>query len=330
MVKRKLSKQQLRNIQNNKANQLSEDLSSILSGLAISHRGKFIEVEAENGQPIFCQYRQNLGTIVAGDKVLYMPQLNSAYGIIYQVLARKNALIRPSKLSHTHKTMAANIDQLVIMIAVNPLPIEHYIDRYLVAAWHMQITPIIVLNKMDLFDNSDNKLQLKEIMTLYHTLGYICISCSALCDKNLQALKDMLSHKTSIIVGQSGVGKSETLNALFGKQIAQTGEISEQNNRGKHTTTTARLFHLDQNTNIIDSPGIREFGIWHLTETDIFNGFNEFIELDNKCQFRNCQHLENTKGCALDQAVKSGKISRQRLINYHRLIQEVKENYNQW
>ena len=320
MAKRNLSKQQLRNIKAQKAS--NDDLSTSLQGLVISHRGKLIEIESLSGKIIFCQYRQNLGAIVAGDKVLYLSQDNSEYAIICQILPRINALVRPSKLSHNDKVMAANINQIIIMLAVNPAPIEHYIDRYLVAAHHMAIKPIIVINKMDLFTNADNTKQLEEIMALYRKLDYDVICCSALCHKNLQEFKALLAHKTSIIVGQSGVGKSEMLNALFGKNITLTGEISEQNSRGKHTTTSARLFHLDQDTNIIDSPGIREFGIWHLDKTDIFAGFKEFNQLKTDCKFRNCEHLENTKGCAINEALNDGQISQQRFINYHRLIHE--------
>lgn len=324
MAKRNLSKQQLRNITAHKAS--NDDLSNALSGLVMSHRGKLIELESQTGDIIFCQYRQNLGAIVAGDNVLYLPQDNSEYSIVCQVLPRHNALVRPSKLAHDHKTMAANIDQLIIMLAVNPAPIEHYIDRYLVAAHHMTVKPIIVINKMDLLAHADNKIQIEAITHLYRELDYELIPCSALSCQNLQSLKTLLQHKTSIIVGQSGVGKSEMLNALFGNTITLTGEISEQNSRGKHTTTSARLFHLDQDTNIIDSPGIREFGIWHLDKVDIFSGFKEFVQLENECKFRNCEHIENTKGCAINEAVDAGKISKQRFINYHRLINELYEN----
>ncbi|WP_440683258.1 ribosome small subunit-dependent GTPase A [Cysteiniphilum halobium] len=326
MSKRNLSKQQLRNIKTHKAS--NEDLSNALSGLVISHCGKLIEVESQAGDIIFCQYRQNLGAIVAGDKVLYLPQNNSQYGIICQILPRYNALIRPSKLAHNHKTMAANIDQLIIMLAVTPTPIEHYIDRYLVAAHHMGVKPIIVINKMDLFADANNKAQLETIIHLYRKLEYELITCSALQHENLQALKMLLKHKTSIIVGQSGVGKSEMLNALFGTNVTLTGEISEQNNRGKHTTTSARLFHLDQGTHIIDSPGIREFGIWHLNKADIFAGFKEFVQQENECKYRNCEHIESTAGCTISQAVDAGKISKQRFINYHRLIHEYLEHKN--
>ena len=330
MAKRKLSKQQIRNINKQKEDQFNDDLSLAEQGLVISHRGKLVEIEDLQGHSIFCQYRQNLGAIVAGDKILYLRQANSEYGIICQILPRVNALIRPSKLSHTPKTMAANIDQLIVMLAVNPAPIEHYIDRYLVAAYAMDIKAIIVLNKMDLFNQAENQIQLNAIIALYRKLNYELITCSALCDQKLLQLKVLLQNKTSIIVGQSGVGKSETLNALFGTSIAITGEISEHNKRGTHTTTTAKLFHLDKDTNIIDSPGIREFGIWHLDKDDIFSGFQEFTQLQNDCQFRNCDHLENTKGCAIDQALKAGIISKQRFINYHRLIHESSENKKQF
>ena len=190
MAKYNLSKQQLRNIQAHKAS--NEDLSTALQGLVISHCGKFIQLESPEGDLIFVQYRQNLGAIAAGDNVLYLPQVNSDYGIICQILPRNNALLRPSKLTHNHKTMAANIDQLIIMLAVNPEPIEHYIDRYLVAAHHMLIKPIIIINKMDLFAKANNKAQLEDIIDLYRKLDYELITCSALNHQNLQALKSLL------------------------------------------------------------------------------------------------------------------------------------------
>ncbi|WP_119342597.1 ribosome small subunit-dependent GTPase A [Facilibium subflavum] len=325
MGKRRLSKQQLRNIKHKQQTQLvqSPEGTILLDGVVIAHFGKRIQVEDSEGKTILCKYRQNIGDIVAGDKVLWQQEPNHSEGIIYQVLPRTNILKRPSKLSKKTKSMAANIDQLVIMLAVEPAPIEHYIDRYLVAAHHMNIHPVIVINKIDLLNRSDNKAQIADITHLYQTLGYEVYHLSAITHDKFDKLKSMLSGKTSIFVGQSGVGKSETLNALLGQIMAKTGDISAHNKRGKHTTTTACLYHLDTHTHIIDSPGIREFGIWHLTEEDIFNGFKEFHLSGQTCQFRNCAHLKDTKGCVIDQALKEGKITPQRFINYHRLIQEI-------
>ena len=133
----------------------------------------------------------------------------------------------------------------------------------------------------------------------------------------------ILINKTSVFVGQSGVGKSATINALSNKAMAKTGKISAQNKRGKHTTATARLYHLDSNLGIIDAPGIREFGIWHLSVHDVFAGFPEFNTLTNPCEFRNCCHLENSKGCAIVEAVNHQLITKQRFINYHRLVDEI-------
>ena len=322
MAKRRLSKQQIRNIEQNKQHN-EQSLDDADTGLVISHFGKQLEVESQNGETFFCQYRQNLGQIVAGDKVLWQTQENAEHGIILKRLARKNALIRPSQLNKKEKVMAANIDQLIIMIALQPPPIEHYIDRYIVAGHHMDISPVIVINKMDLYDQSSNQSQIDTLRKLYQGLGYPVINICASTKENLAQLKKQLSHKTSIFVGQSGVGKSQTLNTLFNQSMTLTGGISQQNQRGKHTTTTARLFHFDQHTNIIDSPGIREFGIWHLSSDDILAGFSEMKDLQGQCKFRNCQHHQNSKGCAIYQAYQSGSISKQRLNNYHRLIYEL-------
>ena len=319
MIKRNLSKQQLRNIKKYK---LSDKYSITMQGLVITNFGSLIEVEKINRETFFCHYRQNLGTIVAGDQVFFSLQKDSKYGIICGIIPRSNFLVRPNKSSKYDKIIAANIDQIVIVLAVNPAPVEHYIDRYLVVAHYMKIKVIIVFNKIDLFKNAKNKEQLKEIIDLYRKLKYKVIISSALQHTNLQELKASLKNKTSIIVGQSGVGKSEIINSLFGRKVTLTGQISISNRKGRHTTTNAKLFHLNVNTNIIDSPGIRKFGIWHLNKIDIFKGYQEFTQLKYDCKFRNCKHLDGTNGCIIHEAVDNGVISKQRFINYHRLISE--------
>ncbi|MFZ9036020.1 MAG: ribosome small subunit-dependent GTPase A [Francisellaceae bacterium] len=330
MSKRRLSLKQQRNIAKTKQQKEyrhDEDinLEPPLKGRVIAHQGKLLIVETEQDLLLQCKYRQNLGSIVTGDRVIIQKEIHLDHGIITGILPRTTLLLRPKKLSRTPKPVAANIDQMIIVIATEPAPIEHYIDRYLVAASAMGFHAIIAVNKMDLYENAPHKQQMKNLIALYRQLGYQVEEVSAITRARIDALQQRLTGKTSIFVGQSGVGKSEILNALIGTNIAQTGEISAQNLRGKHTTTTARLYHLNDNSDIIDSPGIREFGIWHLTTQDLFDGFVEFREFAGRCRFRNCEHLPNTKGCAIDEAVQSGLIHPDRFQNYHRLMQEYLE-----
>ncbi len=328
MAKRNLTKNQIRTIHKNKTGINTEDLvlsdnECLQQALVLSHQGKQIKVAFEDNTTVLCQFRQNLGHIVAGDQVQLIYNTQTKTGIICEVLPRTNELKRPSKLSKSYKVMAANIDQMIIMLAVEPAPIEHYIDRYLVIAEQMNIKPILLINKSDLLEDAKNRVQIDAIYTLYTQLGYSVHFCSALKKDNLSQIRALLENKSSIFVGQSGVGKSEMLNALFDNKMTETGNISQQNKRGKHTTTTATLYHLDQKSSIIDSPGIREFGIWHLNADEIFAGFVEFRQYIGQCKFRNCQHLENTKGCALNQALDSNSITKARFNNYHRLIYEM-------
>ena len=304
-------------------NRKTEPQRPLHPGIVISNFGKTVEIKASNGNTIICNYQQNLGTIIVGDHVLWQSDCHSQKGVICQVLPRKNTLKRPNKLSRKHKEIAANIDQIIIMLAPEPAPIEHYIDRYLVAANHMNIDPVIVINKIDLLSFSNNQQQINSIYTLYQKLGYNLLMLSALTHQQLGKLTEILTNKTSVFVGQSGVGKSATINALSDKAMAKTGKISTHNKRGKHTTATARLYHLDSNLGIIDAPGIREFGIWHLSAHDVFAGFPEFNTLTKPCEFRNCRHLESSKGCAIVEAVNQQLITKQRFINYHRLVGEI-------
>lgn len=323
MTKRQLTRKQIKNIENKKKEQYDTYSSKIRKkGLVISHFGQQVEVEIDIGKTLLCQYRQNLGPIVTGDRVLWMKQENTKQGVVVERLFRKTSLIRTKQKNGKNQVIAANIDQLIIVIAILPEPIEHYIDRYLVAAHHMIINPIIVINKIDLYSQGKDADRIDRIYKLYNSLGYTVIMISAKTKKNLCALKENLVNKTSIFVGQSGVGKSESLNALFNKSIRKTQIISKHNKHGKHTTTHSRLFHLNYNTNIIDSPGTREFGIWHLSNTEILKGFIEIERLQIYCRFKNCQHTQTSKDCAIYRAKEKGIISLQRFNNYHRFIQK--------
>lgn len=335
MTQRKLSQNQQRRIEKKQADRVEADLSSIRPeregthpeepGRIMAHYGQTLEVQNQAGLIFKCFARQNLGLLVTGDRVLFSQEHNQE-GVIIARLPRTSFLQRPD-IHKGQKGIAANIDQIFIVIAVNPAPIEHVLDRALVAACHQDIPALIILNKTDLLEsNSSQLLFFKTLTERYLSIGYEILELGQNNIKNnnsgLEKLLEKINNKTSIFVGQSGVGKSSLINKIFGNFSAKTGEVSTANQRGTHTTTTARLyqskFHAE--TCLIDSPGIREFGLWDLSPEELIQGFIEFKPYIAQCQFRNCAHQENSKGCAIQKAVQDKKISQERLSSYFRIL----------
>jgi len=191
------------------------------------------------------------------------------------------------------------------------------VDRYLIAAENIGIQPVLVINKADLIDDS-NRDTLDEFVLLYTNLGYEVISTSTKQTEGLNNLQDFLVHYTSVFVGQSGVGKSSLINCLIPDLNLQVGAISESNQKGTHTTTTAKLFHFTEGGHLIDSPGIREFGLWHMTLDEILYGFVEFRPFIGHCKFRDCKHINEPK-CALREAHEAGDISDYRMNSFEEL-----------
>lgn len=287
-------------------------------GLVIAHYGTQVEVEAlspENrGQKKRCHFRTNLGSLVTGDKVVWRD--SDSHGVIVAVQPRITELSRPDPYGDL-KTVAANIDRILIVIAPLPKPHTQLVDRYLVAAENMGIKPAIIMNKMDLVDD-DNQEIIDTFVQLYEGLGYEVIPASTKAGEGLNKLNQFLENYTSVFVGQSGVGKSSLINMLIPDLNLQVGAISEANQKGTHTTTTAQLFHFPQVGQLIDSPGIREFGLWHMSSDAIINGFIEFRPFIGHCKFRDCQHRQEP-GCAIRQAYEDGHISDYRMVSYEAL-----------
>ena len=295
-------------------------------GLVISNHGNKVLIEDQNRNEYLCYFKKNIGSIVTGDKVIWQRQKEDKTNIIVSVCERKSLLERPSKFSKDKKPIAANIDQIIIVISVLPEPIEHYIDRYLIAAEYQAIRPILVINKTDLINpsNIDYFMVLKE---RYKHIGYDVYEISALFPEKFKfSLESVFRDKVSILVGQSGVGKSQITQAITNNKNIKIGDISESNKKGKHTTTTTKLYHIFDKSVIIDSPGIREFGLWDLPVEAIKNGFIEFHNYSSRCKFRNCLHTKNSVGCAVQEATMNGKIDTIRLNNYLRIIEERTQN----
>ena len=342
--KRRLTEQQQRRIQKqHKTRQEEADTSQDLEGLVVQHYGRQLEVQAlsvpelhpekpvvaegepepfwkeiEMGSVWRCHTRTNLELLVTGDRVKWQADPNTGLGIITAIHPRKSLLTRPDRY-HKVKPVAANISLIVIVFAPLPEPAPGLIDRYLVACADAEIPALLVLNKSDLLKENDPIL---ELLQEYQDLGYEVMQTQS--DGDLSALSHRLENETVAVVGQSGVGKSTLINAIVPDAAQKTNIISENSALGQHTTTSTRLISFGDGAALIDSPGIREFGLWHLTLDKVQTGFPEIENLLGHCQFRNCTH-KHEKQCALRQAADSGEILPRRLDSYLRLIDEITE-----
>ncbi|WP_097111445.1 small ribosomal subunit biogenesis GTPase RsgA [Arsukibacterium tuosuense] len=314
-----------------KADQWDDDvLLAAEPGLVLSRFGQHADVEDSNGDVVRCSMRRTISSVVTGDKVVWRrarQSTGSIDGVIDAVEDRSSVLLRPDFYDGL-KPVAANIDLMIIVSAILPALSLNIIDRYLVAAEMTHIKPLLVINKVDLLTD-DQHLQLNEQLSLYRKIGYDYLLVSA---KSGQGMPELLQHihsGTSIFVGQSGVGKSSLMNNLMPGLTAATREVSENSGLGQHTTTVSRLYHLPEGGDLIDSPGIREFALWHLSEQEVTEGFIEFQPWLGRCKFRDCKHV-NDPGCAIQHAVQQGEISSERYDSYLKILASMaqdKPNY---
>lgn len=340
MAKRKLTKRQawrVEKIQQEKAKRAERketDIAEQLSagelgeeshGQIIAHFGTQVEVEDPQGQSYRCYLRANLGSLVTGDRVVFRPgpENNGVHtGVVETVLQRASELSRPNPYNEI-KPVAANIDFIVLVIAPEPEAHANLIDRYLVAAENCQIEPIILLNKTDLIGDH-NRQRFEDLLATYEQLGYRTLRVCSKEEASLAEFKQFLNDRISVFVGQSGVGKSSLIDTLLPDEELKVGALSAASKKGRHTTTTARLYHFPAGGDLIDSPGIREFGLWHMSEADVMLGFKEIRHLSGYCRFRDCKH-EQEPGCAILQAVEKGDISEARFISYKRIVETLTE-----
>jgi ribosome biogenesis GTPase / thiamine phosphate phosphatase len=288
-------------------------------GLLISPLRNQADIECPaSGRRQRCHLRANLPPVAAGDRVIWRP--GEPTGVVVSLLPRRNQLHRPDAYGKL-KLVAANIDRALIILAPEPQAHANLIDRYLVAFADLDIEPVLVLNKSDLLGEQDPSLVL---LRSYQDLGYPVLHLSAKQPQSLADLQQLLSLGTSILVGQSGVGKSSLLQALLPDEVIKVGALSEAVAKGRHTTTHARLYAFPGGGHCIDSPGIREFGLSHLSQDAIAAGFVEFAPYLGHCKFRNCQHQQEP-GCALRQALAEGAIGQARFTSYWQIRQSLSE-----
>lgn len=246
--------------------------------------------------------------------------------MIDELFDRKNFIVRKSvNLSKQTHILASNIDQAILMVTIkSPVTTTGFIDRFLISAKAYGINVVILFNKIDLLDD-ESKNKHNSIYALYESIGYQCLSMSVQTD-DLSAVKDMMKNKVNVICGHSGVGKSTLLNVLQPELDINTQEVSEQHQQGQHTTTFSEMHDLNFGASVIDTPGVRGFGLVEMDKYELGDYFPEFFQLKPNCKFNNCIHVNEPK-CAVKDALEKGEISSSRYKNYLSMLDQDDENF---
>ena len=308
-----------------------------MTGLVYKSTGSWYTVKTLNGKIIECRIKgkfrikgiKSTNPIAVGDIVDFELETKNdeVTGIIHRIHERKNYVIRKSvNLSKQTHIIASNVDQIFLLITIdNPPTFTSFIDRFLVSAEAYSIKTILLFNKIDAYGD-DTILEVKYLASIYRKIGYQCIGISAKTGKNVEKVKQLMIDNVSIFTGHSGVGKSTLINAIESGLNLKTKEISEQHQQGQHTTTFAEMFDLSFDGKIIDTPGIKGFGVVDMEKEEVGDYFPEFFELKQDCKFNNCLHIHEPK-CAVKEALDVDEIAISRYRSYLQILDGEEEHY---
>ncbi len=308
-----------------------------MKGLVYKSTGSWYSVKAENGAFYNCRLKgrfriggiRSTNPVAVGDHVVFEIDKKCAEneGVISNIEPRENYIIRKSvNLSKQTHIIAANIDLAFLLVTLNnPPTFTSFIDRFLVTAEAYHIKAIILFNKIDTY-NDDELLEIKLLAAMYRKIGYECVGISAITGKNVDKVKALMQDNVSMFSGHSGTGKSTLVNALEPGLDLKTSKISDQHLQGQHTTTFAEMFDLSFGGKIIDTPGIKGFGVVEMEKEELGDYFPEFFKLKDKCKFNNCMHLEEPQ-CAIKEALETEEIAWSRYRSYLQILDGEEDHF---
>ena len=303
-----------------------------MTGLVIKNTGSWYTVKTDSNQLVECKIKGNFrlkgirstNPVAVGDRVSITPNLEGT-AFITSIEDRKNYIIRKSpNLSKQSHIIAANVDQAFLVVTINrPVTSTTFIDRFLASAEAYRVPVVLLFNKTDALEDEEREYQ-QMMIDLYETVGYQCLAISAANGSGMDKVRELLTGKTTVLSGNSGVGKSTLINSLLPDVQLKTAEISDAHNAGTHTTTFSEMLELPEGGYIIDTPGIKGFGTFDIEPEELTSYFKEIFHFSKDCRFNNCTHTHEP-GCAVLKAVEEHYIAQSRYLSYLNMLEDKEE-----